>query len=71
MARLLNGLPLSGLKTKPPLDGNEDRMYVFCPKQIFKKKKNIKNLNKLIFNVNYFIIIKKKSKKEVILEVLF
>tara|TARA_B110000438_G_scaffold277051_1_gene299343 strand:+ start:992 stop:1132 length:141 start_codon:yes stop_codon:yes gene_type:complete len=46
-------------------------MYVFCPKQIFKKKKNIKNLNKLIFNVNYFIIIKKKSKKEVILEVLF
>ncbi len=71
MARLLNGLPLSGLKTKPPLDGNEDRMYVFCAKQIFKKKKNIKNLNKLIFNVNYFIIIKKKSKKEVILEVLF
>jgi len=71
MARLLNGLPLSGLKTKPPLDGNEDRIYVFCPKQILKKEKSNKNLNKLIFNVNYFIIIKKKSKKEVILEVLF
>ena len=55
MARLLKGLPLSGLKTKPSLDGSDDRMYDFCPKQILKKIKSTKNLNKLIFNT-YFLI---------------
>ena len=63
MARLLKGLPLSGLKTKPPLDGNDDRMYVFCPKQILKKIKSTKNLNKLIFNTYFLIRIKRKMKK--------
>ena len=63
MAKLLKGLPLSGLKTKPPLDGNEDRMYVFCPKQILKKEKSIKNLNKLIFNTHFLIRTQRKMKK--------
>ena len=63
MARLLKGLPLSGLKTKPSLDGSDDRMYDFCPKQILKKIKSTKNLNKLIFNTYFLIRIQRKMKK--------
>ena len=63
MAKLLKGLPLSGLKTKPPLDGNEDRTYVFCPKQILKKIKSTKNFNKLIFSTYFLIRIQRKIKK--------
>ena len=63
MARLLKGLPLSGLKTKPSLDGSDDRMYDFCPKQILKKIKSTKNLNKLIFNTHFLIRTQRKITK--------